>query len=132
MSGNDFDAEKILALSGDALVHGVVVLPRTGMEIPYPNCLVVEPFRDPAWGDELLATIEHFVAVEHPSGFPWNITRVNENTLVLKDAIQEALAYAQRNDVPVILVNHDDLSTADERRQTDTTAINIRVPERRG
>jgi hypothetical protein len=105
----------------------VRVLQRTGIEIPFPNCLVVEPYRDDALGDELLATVEHFVEVENAAGgFPWRIDAVSRGTLTLSEAVNLAKAYAERKQVPVILVNHESLSSAAEKQQTDTTVLKLK------
>jgi len=103
----------------------VQVVPRSGNEIPYPNCLVVEPYRDVDCDDNLVASVEHFTETENPSGFPWRIVPVNDDPLPFKKAMELAMAYAQRLNVPVILVNHDSMSSAKERQQTDTTILNL-------
>lgn len=129
MTQNTSDAEAVLqVLAAETPSTGVTVLPRSGNEIPYPNCLVVEPFRDAAQNDQLCASVEHFVEIQNPTGFPWKITPVNNEPIGFKDAVELAMAYAQRHGVPVILVNHDDLSSAAERQQTDTTVLNMRSP----
>ena len=102
------------------------VIPRSGNEISYPNCLVVDPYREAATGDQLLATVEHFIENRDQTGFPWKILPVSEGAMSLKLAMDAALTYAQKNRVPVILVNHDDLSTDDEKRQTDTTILPLK------
>ena len=119
-------------LAGDAPPAGVTVLPRSGNEIPHPNCLVVEPYREAARGDVLLATVEHYQEVENPAGFPWKIIPVNKEPLAFKDAMELAMAFAKRHAVPVILVNHDGLSSAAERQQTDTAVLNLRGPQSAG
>jgi len=107
---------------------GIQVLPRTDNEIAYPNCLVVEPYRETASGERLLATVEHFTEIENSNGFPWKIVPVNNETLEFQDAMELAMAYAKRRQVPVILVNHDSLSSDIERQMTDTTVLNLKAP----
>ena len=69
--------------------------------------------------------MEHFVETENPSGFPWRIVPVADEPQPFKAAMELAMAYAQRQGVPVILVNHDSLSSETERQQTDTTVMNL-------
>jgi hypothetical protein len=121
--------ELAAAYMQSAPAAGVQVLPRTGNEIPYPNCLVVEPYRETTSGERLLASVEHFTEIENTNGFPWKIVAVNNETLEFQDAMELALAYAKRRQVPVILVNHDSLSSDSERRMTDTTVIKIKAPK---
>ncbi|HEX9877188.1 MAG TPA: hypothetical protein VGC50_11100 [Gammaproteobacteria bacterium] len=104
----------------------VRVLQRSGNEIPYPNCLVVEPYRENDTGMELLATVEHFVQLKDPTGFPWQISAVSRGPLSFEEAMNLAKAYADRKQVPIILVNHDALSSPAERQQTDTTVIKVK------
>lgn len=126
MNKNASNTQNLVSvLSGGQSASNVRVIPRSGNEIPYPNCLVVEPYRDAARGDNLFASVEHFVEIENSSGFPWRIVPVANDPLPFKDAMDLAMAYAQRQGVPVILVNHDSLSSATERRQTDTTVLNL-------
>ncbi|NIW24367.1 MAG: hypothetical protein GWN29_07255 [Gammaproteobacteria bacterium] len=114
-------------LSGGEPNGGVQVIPRSGNEIPYPNCLVVEPYRDAARGDNLFASVEHYAETENPSGFPWKILPVTDDPQPFKNAMELAMAYAQRSGVPVILVNHDSMSSEAERQQTDTTILKVGV-----
>jgi len=106
----------------------VTVVPRTGNEIPHPNCLVVEPYRDRAHGDHLMATVEHYIEVENSTGFPWRITPVTNEPLAFKDSMALAMSYAQQHGVPVIVVNHDGMSSDSERQQTDTAVLDLRAP----
>jgi hypothetical protein len=129
MTQNSIDAEHLLtALTQAQPIAGVTVMPRSGNEIPHPNCLVVEPYRDTARGGELLASVEHYQEVENPTGFPWKILPINREPMAFKRAMELAMAYAKRQNVPVILVNHDGLSSADERQQTDTVVLNVKAP----
>ena len=126
MEENTSDTQNLAAvLAGNQSGGNVQVVPRTGNEIPYPNCLVVEPYRDAARDENLVASVEHFTETEDPSGFPWRIVPVNDDPLPFKKAMELAMAYAQRQNVPVILVNHDSMSSAEERQQTDTTVLNL-------
>ena len=126
MNKNGADTQELAAvLSGSEPNGNVQVVPRSGNEIPYPNCLVVEPYRDAARNDNLFATVEHFVETKDPSGFPWKIVPVSDEPQTFKAAMDLAMAYAQRQGVPVILVNHDGMSSDAERQQTDTTMMNL-------
>jgi len=126
MDKNASDTQNLAAVLAETQPAGnVQVIPRSGNEIPYPNCLVVEPFRDAALGNNLLASVEHFVETENPSGFPWKIVPINDDPLPFKKAMQLAMTYAQQQGVPVILVNHDSMSSAEERQQTDTAILNL-------
>jgi hypothetical protein len=126
MDKNASDTQNLAAvLAGSDPNGNVQVVPRSGNEIPYPNCLVVEPYRDAARGDNLFASVEHFVETENPSGFPWRIVPVADEPQPFKAAMELAMAYAQRQGVPIILVNHDSLSSETERQQTDTTVMNL-------
>ena len=126
MDKNASDSQDLKdALAANQPPGNVQVVPRSGNEIPYPNCLVVEPYRTAAHGENLLASVEHFVETENPSGFPWKIMPVANEALPFKDAMDLAMAYAQRQGVPVILVNHDSLSSSTERQQTDTAVLNL-------
>lgn len=120
--------DSVIAALEQPVPSGVTVVPRNGNELPHPNCLVVEPSRDPHSGDRLLASVEHFREVENPSGFPWRITPVNNEPLGFKEAMELAMAYAKRHAVPVIVVNHDGMSSDSERRQTDTAVLDLRSP----
>jgi len=133
MDQNQPDTDQLLtALTQEPRPASVVVLPRSGNEIPHPNCLVVEPYTDGARGDQLLASVEHYQEVANPSGFPWKILPVNNEPLAFKDAMNLAMAYAKRQGVPIILVNHEGLSSAAERQQTDTAILNVRAPRSAG
>ena len=72
-----------------------------------------------------MATVEHYYENNESTGFPWTILPVTEKALLLKAAVDKAVAYARANDVPVILLNVDGFSTATERRQTDTKRVKI-------
>lgn len=133
MDENEPDTEQLLsALTQEPPAASVVVLPRSGNEIPHPNCLVVEPYHDGARGDRLLASVEHYQEVASPNGFPWKILPVNNEPLSFKDAMNLAMAYAKRQGVPIILVNHEGLSSPSERQQTDTAVLNVRAPRSAG
>ena len=96
--------------------------------ITHPNCLVVAPYLDPAYGPILFANVEHYLENKNPTGFPWEIILLTDNPLRLKDAVDTAMRYAEDNNVPVILINQDGFSTADEREQTGTTEI-LKLPK---
>jgi hypothetical protein len=126
MDKNVSDTQNVAAvLSGSEPNGNVQVIPRSGNEIPYPNCLVVKPYRDTARGDNLFASVEHFVETRNPPGFPWKIVPIANDPLPFKDAMELAMTYARRQGVPVILVNHDSLSSETERQQTDTSVLNL-------
>ena len=42
------------------------------------------------------------------------------------------MEYAKGQGVPIVLVNHDALSSAAERRQTDTAVLKVKVPRTAG
>lgn len=100
------------------------VLPRDGIEIDHTNCLVVDPQLS-GIGGKLVATVEHFELLNDPEGFPWQVTQVVENPLGLKEAMEQAREYATQQGVPVILVNQEQLGTARQRQQTDTSIIGL-------
>lgn len=120
------NTDSVIAALEQPVPNGVTVVPRNGNELPHPNCLVVEPSPDPSNGDRLLAFVEHYREVENPTGFPWRILPVNNEPLAFKEAMDLAMAYAQRHAVPVIVVNHDGMSSDSERRQTDTAVLDLR------
>ena len=98
------------------------VLPRNGNEIDHPNCLVVDPQLAGITG-ELVATVEHLELLESPDGFPWQILPVVNKAIPMKDAMEQARAYASEQGVPVILVNQEQLATAKQRHRTDTSIL---------
>jgi hypothetical protein len=132
MNENAPASNSALAALDQPTPAGVTVVPRNGNEIPHPNCLVVEPFRDAAHGDRLLANVEHYLEIENPTGFPWRIVPVNNEPLSLTDAMELAMAYATKQAVPVIVVNHDGMSSDSERQQTDTAILDLRSPPKTG
>ncbi len=121
------DHELLSAVPSDT--GSIQIIPRYDeSDINHPNCLVVAPFLDPAYGPILFANVEHYRESRSPTGFPWEIVLLTENPLRLKDAVEVALRYAEDNDVPVILINQDGFSMAEEREQTGTTAI-LKLPK---
>ena len=103
-----------------------IVLPRTGNEISYPNCLVVDTQPSAASGTTVLASIDHFVEREGRGGFPWEIKQITDQMLPFSEAMDLAKQYAREHQVPVILVNQDGFSSDSERRQTDTAVIRMK------
>jgi hypothetical protein len=101
----------------------VSLIPRYDDAISYPNCLVVDPFRKLAYGKVIMATVEHYFENQNTSGFPWTIIPVLEKPLPLKNAVTAAVSFAEKNNIPVILLNQDGFSSASEKRQTDTQAL---------
>lgn len=121
------DSEMISALLSDT--EGIQIIPRYDeRDISHPNCLVVAPYRDPAYGPVLFANVEHYLESKDPTGFPWEITLLTEEPVRLKAAVDAALKYAKENDVPVILINQDGFSTDEEKEQTGTTEI-LKLPK---
>jgi hypothetical protein len=101
----------------------IEIIPRYNDDISHPNCLIVAPFRKSAHGPTIMATVEHYLWKKDSTGFPWTIIPVAQEPLVLKAAVEAALAYAEDKKVPVIFLNQDGFSTDAERKQTDTTVI---------
>jgi hypothetical protein len=99
------------------------VIPWSGAEIHYSNCLVVNSHRDPPDGPTVLATVDHFVKQENQGGFPWKILPVTEEPTSFRAAMDLAAKYAREQNVPVILVNPDGLSSDAEKQQTDTVIL---------
>ena len=128
MNDKAANSDSVIAVLEQPVPNGVAVVPRNGNELPHSNCLVVEPLRDPHNGDRLLASVEHYREVENPTGFPWRITPVNNDPLGFKEAMELAMAYATDHSVPVIVVNHDGMSSDSERQQTDTAILDLRSP----
>ncbi len=121
------DSEMISALLSDT--EGIQIIPRYDeRDISHPNCLVVAPYLDPAYGPILFANVEHYLESKDPTGFPWKITLLTEEPVRLKAAVDAALKYAKENDVPVILINQDGFSTDEEKEQTGTTEI-LKLPK---
>ncbi len=124
------DPEMLSALLSDTI--GIQIIPRYDeSDITHPNCLVVAPHLDPEYGPILFANVEHYLENKDSTGFPWEIVLLTEEPLRLKAAVDVALKYAEENDVPVILINQDGFSTADERQQTGTTQI-LKLPRTGG
>jgi hypothetical protein len=114
------------AAPGDAGARaGVKVIPRSGQEIPYPNCLLIDPYRTSPESPTLLATVEHFVEERQATGFPWKIRAIHDEVVTFKEAMDLALRYAEAKKIPIILVNQDGLSSEAEKRQTDTTVLDM-------
>jgi len=132
MNENTPDSGSVAAALDQPAPTGVTVVPRAGNEIPHPNCLVVEPYRDAARGDRLLASVEHYREIENATGFPWRIVPIANEPLGFKDAMELAMTYAKRHAVPVIVVNHDGMSSDSERQQTDTAILDMRTPRAAG
>ena len=104
------------------LGSGIKVVPRSGNEIPYPNCLVIDTSSD---SGTIMATVEHFQESRTEGGFPWKIEPVNDQPLPFDVAIDLATRYAEDNGVPVILVNQEGLSSDQHKQQTDTEIIDM-------
>jgi len=109
-----------------ASARKVQIIHRVGNEVAHPNCLVVSPYRENTETTELLATVEHFIKHQDPSGFPWKIVPITQSGVILKTAMVLALDYASKNDIPVILVNQEEFSTDVEKQQTDTKMIQVK------
>ena len=109
----------------------VSLLPRYDDSISYPNCLVVDPFRKLAYGKVIMATVEHYFENQNPGEFPWTIIPVLEKPLPLKDAVSAAVSFAEKNNIPIILLNQDGFSSDAEKRQTDTQSINSKSTSRK-
>ena len=121
------DPQMVSALLSDT--EEVQIIPRYDeSDITHPNCLVIAPYRDPSYGPLLFANVEHYLKSTDPTGFPWEIILLTQEPLRLNAAVDLAVKYAEENDVPVILINQDGFSTAEEREQTGTTAI-LRLPK---
>ena len=101
----------------------VSLVPRYDDSISYPNCLVVDPFRKLVYGKVIMATVDHYFENQNASGFPWTIISVLEKPLPLKDAVTAAVSFAEKNNIPVILLNQDGFSSAAEKKQTDTQSL---------
>lgn len=110
---------------------GVQLIPRYDDDISHPNCLVVAPFRQTKHRPTIMATVEHYAENPDPNGFPWTILPVIENPLELKAAVDEAMKFAKANGVPVVFLNQDGFSSADELQQTDTKALKTGAPSAR-
>ena len=107
---------------------GVEIIPRYNDDISHPNCLVVAPFRKTEHGPTIMATVEHYSENPEPGGFPWTILHVTSKPLELKAAMEAALSFAAKNNIPVIFLNQDGFSTAAEKQQSDTKAIRTGAP----
>lgn len=130
MSENTHATDHELLSSVLSDTESIQIIPRYDeCDINHPNCLVVAPFLDPAYGPFLFANVEHYLENKSPTGFPWQIILLTDNPLRLKDAVDTALRYAEDNNVPMILINQDGFSTAGEREQTGTTEI-LKLPKR--
>jgi len=99
------------------------VIPWSGAEIHHSNCLVVNTHRDPPDGPTVLATVDHYVKQENQGGFPWKILRVTEEPTSFIAAMNLAAKYAREQNVPVILVNSDGLSSDAEKLLTNTVRM---------
>lgn len=129
MSENTHATDHELLSSVLSDTGSIQIIPRYDeSDINHPNCLVVAPFLDPAYGPILFANVEHYLENKSPTGFPWEINLLTDQPLRLKDAVDTALRYAEDNNVPVILINQDGFSTASEREQTGTTEI-LKLPK---
>jgi len=103
----------------------VQIVPRSGNDIPYPNCLLVDPQRDPA-NNSILATVDHFLQKPSDNGLPWTIHNISEKPLPLNAALDMASRYAEANGIPIIMVNEEGMmSTEAEKSRTDTMAIDM-------
>ena len=125
MTENPNAKEDQLGPANDASAQKVQIIHRVSNEVAHPNCLVVAPYRENAETTELLATVEHFIKHQDPSGFPWKILPITQSGVILKTAMALALDYASKNAIPVILVNQEDFSTDVEKQQTDTKMIQV-------
>jgi len=121
------DQEVLSALLTDS--KGIEIIPRYNeRDIDHPNCLVIAPYRGTEHDTALMANVEHYLERQDSTGFPWEITLLTEDPLRLTAAVDLAVRYAKKNNVPVIFLNQDGFSTDAEKQQTGTTEI-LKLPK---
>ena len=97
-------------------MSNIRIIPHSGNEIPYPNCVVVHTYPKPTDNSILLASVEHILADFNSEGRidnAWPIHIVNAQPISHDQAMTLAMRYAEHNDVPVILVVQDALGNGD-------------------
>jgi hypothetical protein len=114
---------RLVEVTGDEGPEPTIVQ-HDGNVISYPNCLLLSTERSSSNPSAVVANIDHYTEVT--ADFPWKIQQVTRDPLAFPEAIKLAREYARANHVPVVLVGPDGFSSDSERRQTDTTVIEMR------
>jgi hypothetical protein len=102
----------LCALGFDPKPYGIEITLRTGSEIPHANCLVIDVWRGSREGETPLVRIEHFRESPDTSEYPWKHTVINREPLAIERAIKLAIAFARRQQIPVVLVGRQALGPA--------------------